>query len=230
MTFEEEVNEVVSKATVDEKGNLQLPDGLEAKPEVLYAAKLEKRHRDTQGSYTKSQQQIKLLQAENAKLAEQWEQDAMENLTAAEKSKLQELKVQDTDAYIKKVGEIKQEAKVKFDERRTNLSKEVNQLTELQTREILLEEYNNKHPDAQITDEVITNDVPPRIVKKLEKGEVTFEEFLIEANRYITTPKSIKKDEELENGPNLDKAGGSDTPSDKALSKKSSSDYSQEIF
>ncbi len=229
-TFEEQVNEVVAKATVDEKGNLQLPEGTEASPEVLYAAKLEKRHRDTQGSYTRSQQQIKQLQAENAKLAESWEADAMENLTSSEKSKLNELKVQDTDSYIKRVSEIKDAAKVKFKEKRENLTKEVNELSEIEHRQSLLDSYNAANPTAQITDESIENDVPPRIVKKLEKGELSFEQFLAEANKYMTTPKKIKADAELDSDPDLGKSGGSDAPTDRALNKKSSSDYNKEIF
>ncbi len=229
-TFEEQVNEVVSNATVDENGNLQLPEGKEASPEVLYAAKLEKRHRDTQSSFTKSQQQNKRLQAENAKLAENWEAESMENLTSAEKSKLAELKVQDPDAYIEEVAKIKDAASIKFKERKDKLTSEVSQTTELENREALLAAHNAANPDSQISDESIENDVPPRIVKMLEKGEITFEEFLSKANQYITTPKSVKKDPKIEEEPDLSKVGGGDSPTDKALKSKSSSDYSSEIF
>ena len=145
-TFEEQVNEVVVSATVDSDGNLQLPEGAEATPEVLYAAKLEKRYRDTQGSFTKSQQQNKRLQAENAKLAESWEEDAVALLTTEQQSKLTELKVQDTDAYIEEVAKIKSEAKNKFDEKRTKLSDEVSKSTELETRESQLNTYNAANP------------------------------------------------------------------------------------
>lgn len=229
-TFEEQVNEVVAKASTDEQGNLQLPEGVEASPEVLYAAKLEKRHRDTQSSYTRSQQQNKLLQAENARLAESWEADAVESLTAAQQSKLQELKVQDTDAYIEEVAKIKDAAKSDFQARKAKLTDEVTKATELETREAQLDAYNAANPNAQITSEVIDNDVPPRVVKQLEKGEITFEEFLNKAGKYLTTPKKVKPTEKAEGEPDLSKAGGGDTPSDSALSKQSSSDYSKEIF
>ena len=53
-SFEEQVNDVVAKSTVDDKGNLQLPDDVQASDEVMFAAKLAKRHRDTQSSFTKS--------------------------------------------------------------------------------------------------------------------------------------------------------------------------------
>ena len=110
-TFEEEVNEIVANSTVDEEGNLQLPEGAEANEQVLYAAKLEKRHRDTQSSYTKSQQRNKQLEAENARLVESWEVDAIESLTSSQKSKLEELKSQDVDAYVKKIAKIKTKLK-----------------------------------------------------------------------------------------------------------------------
>ena len=229
-TFEEEVNEIVANSTVDENGNLQLPEGTQASEQVLYAAKLEKRHRDTQGSYTKSQQQLKALKAENAKLAENWESDAVNSLTSKEQSKLDELKVQDPDAYIAEIAVIKDNAKVKFKEKKDALTKEINEMSELEVRESQLAAYNQANLDAQITDDSINSDVPPRIVKKLEKGEISFEEFLSEAKKYLTTGKKVKLDDKIEDEPDLNKSGGSDAPTDKALNSKSSSDYSKEVF
>jgi hypothetical protein len=229
-TFEEEVNEIVANSTVDEEGNLQLPEGTEANEQVIYAAKLEKRHRDTQSSYTKSQQRNKQLEAENSKLAESWEVDAIESLTSSQKSKLEELKSQDPDAYVKKISEIRDEAKVTFKEKREKLTKEVSDLSELEVRQAELDAYNAYNPKAQITQESIDNDVPPRVVKQLKEGKITFTEFLETAKKYLTTGKAVKKGEKIEDEPDLNKSSGSDSPSGEALKNQSSKDYTKEIY
>jgi len=229
-TFEEEVNEIVANSTVGEDGNLQLPEGIEASEQVLFAAKLEKRHRDTQSSYTKSQQAVKRLQAQNSKLAESWEADAMESLTLTQRTKLDELKVQDPDAYIAEISVIKEQSKATFDKKKEDLLAEANEMTELEVRQSQLDAYNEANPEAIISDKSIEDDVPPRIVKKLEKGEITFEDFLLEAKKYLTTGKSIKKEKGVEEEPDLSKANGSDSPSYSSQLAKNSNDYSKEIF
>ena len=229
-TFEEEVNEIVANSTVDEEGNLQLPEGAEANEQVLYAAKLEKRHRDTQSSYTKSQQRNKQLEAENARLVESWEVDAIESLTSSQKSKLEELKSQDVDAYVKKIAEIKDEAKVTFKEKREAVTKEVSESSELELRQAELDTYNAENPEAQVTQESIDSDVPPRVVNQLKEGKITFTEFLETAKKYLTSGKAVKKGEKVEDEPNLNKSSGSDSPSGEALKNQSAKDYTKEIY
>ena len=98
-TFEQKVNTVVSQFTTGEDGKLALPDGVEVDEATLFAARAEKRRRDTQASFTKTQQENKRLQAENDKLVQSWEQDAMSQLPAKEQARLEELKHQDPDAW-----------------------------------------------------------------------------------------------------------------------------------
>ena len=103
-TFESRVNEVVAKATFDDKGNMQLPDGMQADESVMYAAKQVKRFRDTQSAFTKNQQRLKALEAENEQLASSWESDAVSNLSNSEQARLEELKVQDPDAWRSEIA------------------------------------------------------------------------------------------------------------------------------
>ena len=63
---------------------------------------------------------------------------------------------------------------------------------ELARRAKVLEEFNQSHPDVQLTDELIAYDVPPRLTKQLEKGELTFEEFLDKTYEFLTKPKTVK--------------------------------------
>lgn len=228
-TFEQQVNEVVSQATYDDNGNMQLPDGVEANEAVLYAAKLEKQRRDTQSSFTKVSQQNKRLEAENAKLTESWQQDYLKTLSVADQAEMEELKVQDPEEWRNKMNQLEQAEAAKFSERRQAISHEASQLTELELREQQLEEFNKANPDFQITDDVIDNDIPPRLTKQLEQGKLSFGEFLEKAKKYVTTPKKIAG-QNAPDDPNLGQAPGGHKPSDRAREQQMSTDYKNEIF
>ena len=93
----------------------------------------------------------------------------------------------------------------------------------------MLNTFNQEHSDIKITDDVIVNDIPPRINNKLEKGEISFEEFLSEVYTYLKKGKATKN-EPVMGQPDLSKSGGGLTP-DKANDKKnSSSSYETEIY
>lgn len=229
-TFEQQVNQVVSQATFAEDGTMNLPDGVEANEAVLYAAKLEKQRRDTQAGFTRLSQEKKRLEAENAKLTENWQQDALKNLSVADQAELEELKMQDPEAWREKMNELEQAEAAKFSERRQAISQEASQLTELELREQQLEEFNKANPDFQITDEVIDNDIPPRLTKQLENGDITFTDFLEKAKKFVTSPKKIKGGDTPPNEPNLGAAAGGHKPSDQAREQQMNNDYNNEIF
>lgn len=228
-SFADQVNNIVSQATVDDSGNLQLPEGVEADESVMYAAKLEKQRRDTQSSFTRLSQENKRLQAEADKLTQNWEQDALKNLTIEDRAEMEELKAQDPEEWRNKMNQLEQDQKAKFAERRAGVTKEAQQLTELELREQQLNAFNEANPDFQITDDVIDNDIPPRLTKSLENGDLTFEEFLEKAKKYISTPKKIQG-QNAPDEPNLGKVPGSHKPSDEAREKQINADYSNEIF
>lgn len=228
-TFEAKVNELVSQATFADDGTMQLPEGVEADEAVLYAAKLEKQRRDTQASYTRAQQERKRLEAENAKLAEHWQQDAIKTLSATDRADLEELKATDPEAWRERMNQLEQEQIQKFNERRNTISQEASQLTELELREQQLEEFNQANPDFQITDDVIDNDIPPRLTKQLEKGEISFTEFLEKAKKFVTTPKKVVG-QQAPGEPNLGQVPGGHKPSEGARQQQMSNDYNNEIF
>lgn len=228
-SFAEQVNSIVSQASTDESGNLQLPEGVEADEAVMYAAKLEKQRRDTQSSFTRLSQENKRLQAETSKLTEQWEADALKNLTVEDQAEMEELKMQDPETWREKMNQLEATQRTKFSERRESVAKEAQHLTEVELREQQLEEFNKANPEFQITDDVIDNDIPPRLTKSLESGDLTFEEFLEKAKKYISTPKKIQG-QEAPNEPNIGKVPGSHKPSDSAREQQMSQDYNKEIF
>jgi hypothetical protein len=103
-------------------------------------------------------------------------------------------------------------------------------MTALELREAELATFNEANPDFALTDDVIANDVPPRLTNQLKNGDITFKDFLEKAKHFVTTPKKIKIDNRVENQPDFANQRGSSTPSDEAFKQQSASDYTQEIF
>ena len=227
-TYESRVNEVITAATKDNDGKLVLPEGTDEG--LAFSAMAEVRRRDTQGAYTKNQQQLKALQAENEKLASSWESDAVANLSSTEQAKLEELKVQDPDTWRSEIARLEEEKRDKFKEKREAITVEASQMTELERRGLQLEQFNKDNPDIALTDEVIENDIPPRITRKLEKGEIQFDEYLTEVSNYLAKPKKIAEGEKAPSTPNFANSRGSSNPTTDAVNQQSKDDYTKEIF
>lgn len=229
-TFAEQVTSTAEQLVKGDDGKLALPDGVEASEEVLYAATLEKRRRDTYSSYSKSQNRVKTLEAENTALADSWEQDYLDSVPLAKQAELAELKTSDPDAYIEEVNKLKGEAQTKFKEKRGEVVSKAHKETELERRTRLLEEHNTANPDLQLTDEIIENDVPPRYTKQLEANEITFDEFLANVTAYLGKGKVIDKGDEPNDTPNLGKQGGGSTPEDRAVEADIHESYKKTVF
>ena len=229
-SFEEQVNEVVSSATVDGNGNLVLPEGTAVDENVMYAATLAKRQRDTQSAYTKSQQAIAKLTTQNTKLSAQWEQDAVKSYSATEQAALEELKTQDPDAWHAKLSEMENEKRTQFKATLTTIDTEAEKAAAIAGRKEMLNAYNTLNPDAVLTDDVIANDVPPRLTKQLEDGKIDFAAFLASAGKYLSSPKAITGGKQVEGNPSLSGARGGSKPAKSAVDAQNASDYTKEIF
>ena len=224
-TYAETVDSLV--AQVDDSGNL--PDTVEADEGLRYAVQAEVRRRHTQSTYTKTQQELKAEKAKNAALAEHWQKDAVANLSATDKADLEELKTQDPEAWRQKIGELEEAQRTKFSAKVEEINKDASELTELEQRQLELDDFNKANPDHQITDDVIENDVPPRITNQLRDGKLTWTEYLEKVKKYVTTPKTVQKTK-VPNEPNLGNMPGGAEPTSEAQNKQSSSDYKAEIF
>lgn len=181
----------------------------------------EKRFKDTQAGYTKSRQEIAELKAKLAVAA------TKTSLSAEDHDRLEDLKYTDPDAWRKELGAIETKQTQTYNE---ELAKATKELTELEQREIAFNEFQLSHPDIVITDDVINYDVPKRITNKLEKGEVTFEQYLEEVYDYLKTPKVIGGTKETGEQPNLSKLGGGNTSADYAMTEDIRQSYKNEIF
>jgi len=214
-------------ATLDKKSQGQ---STETQEEIDWKAKYEeaeKRRRDTQAAYTKSRQELKMLKAEREALEKQVLQL---DLSVKQTDELEELKFQDPDKWRQEVNRLEEEAKKAKLEALNQATNEAKTKAELEHRLEVLEEFQKAHPEVHIDDEVIANDIPPRITKKLENGEISFEEFLDEVHGYLTTPKKVAAGEEPPKQVNLGKVGGRDTASEHAVSEDIVASYQNEVY
>lgn len=231
-TFESKVNAALKAAKVDAKGNLVLPKGLSE--EVRYAAVAEKRRRDTQAEFTRTKQETKRLKAEKAALANKVRGSVKLELTAEQKDELDELKFADPEAWRVKMNNLEREAIRKADE---EIEKELKQVStssleqdELERRKQLLADFNQEHPGVVIDDDVIANDIPPRITNKLKNGEIEFEDFLQEVHKYLKTGKVVKQTERTRKQPNLARVPGGSSPEKQSNRQDPIKSYDTEVF
>lgn len=229
-SFADQVNEAVNQMTQDESGKWQLPESIRDNEALSFAANAERRRRDTQSAYTKSQQLNKRLELERDQFAKGWENDFAKTLPADAQADLEELKATDPEAWRAKLNELEQQQRTSFQERVTKIQEKASTETEMEYRQRALEEFQEAHPNLQLTDDIIANDIPPRISKELESGKVTFAEFLANCAEYLNKGKVLNKGKTKDEEPNLGDVGGSDYPDKQAADKANIKTYDDEIY
>lgn len=217
---------------------MSIPDGTnpDARPEITDAGvektepkvDYEKRFKDTQGAFTKSQQELKAAQA---KL------EVLEKLTVPQveldeetKTELDNLKYSDPDAWRNKINTLETEALNAHKQTLTEAEKVANQEMELANRANIFAEFQANNPEIVIDDDTIKYDVPPRITNKLESGEIGFEAYLEEIKTYLNKGKVVGTGETVLAQPDLSKVGGDDTPTDGAVKFDIAKDYENISF
>jgi len=230
--FKEKIDNLVSKMVKGEDGKHQLPEELskDLDEPTLYAVTAERRRRDTQGAYTKAQQTAR----KNEAIALGFQDRLLESeivLTKEQKFELEDLRKTDPEAWRAKLNEYetvnKAGLKVELDEIRTKSSTK----GELEIRKEQMIAFAEE-TGINLNDEVVANDLPPRFLKELEKGEVTFEEFLIKAGNYIKAEKVIQGSGEPIDDDSKDLSGvaGGQEPSEQAQRGDFEETYKETIF
>lgn len=231
-TLEAKVNDIVGRMTKDDKGSWAIPEDVQDET-LSFAAMAERRRRDTQADYTKVTQKAKALEAEKATLLQKIVDNPDLDLSPERKEELEQLKFEDPEEWRKQVNalekESKQKRKASIDEELSKTSATALETEELERRTNVLAEFNASHPDFTINDDVIANDIPPRIVRKLETGKITFEDFLQECYDYSKTGKVIKQETTLDQ-PNLTKVPGGSKPDNKAVAEDIHTSYAKETY
>lgn len=231
-TYEAKVNDVVSRMTKDDKGSWKLPDDV-ADEGLKFASMAERRRRDTQADYTRISQKAKALEVEKETLVARIIDSPILDLTPEQKEELDQLKFSEPEEWRKRINTLEQEIKAKrkanVDEDLSKVSTETLATQEKERRKTVLAQFNEAHPDFVIDDDLIANEIPPRIVKKLENGSITFEDFLQECYDYSKTDKVVKQAKPLDQ-PNLSKVPGGSRPDNKAVREDVISSYRKETY
>ena len=215
--IEKQINDLVEKMKNGEKIDESSVD-----PAILYAARAEKRRRDTQAAYTKAQQEAIRLKKEKEVLenliAEELEKSL--DLSKEQREELEELKAVDPDEWRKRLNEIEKEQKTlrkkKLEELKKQAAEKAAEEWEYERRLQIIEEFMEKHPEIDFTKEEILDEIPPKYIKELENNKITFEEFLQKAYNFLVATKVIKQPE-IKNKPDLSKIGGNTDTVNKPL-------------
>jgi hypothetical protein len=221
LSLEEQVNQY---AKLLQQG-AELPETVDEA--TRFAAMAEKRRRDTFSSYTKAQQELKALQARTKLLEEKALANVPAQLDDRMRAELDELKYSDPERWRRRMNQLEAEVKSKT---RDELDKQATQVSELELRREVLATFMEEHPGFELSDEVIANDVPPRYTKLLEKGEISFADFLQEVHSYLTSNKVVKSTEQVLEQPSFTKTGGATAPTNKAMAADIVSSYSAELY
>jgi len=190
--FKDKVNELVGKMEQDDKGRWQLPeDAVEGIDEAtLYAVTAERRYRDTQGAYTKSRQEIKRQEA----IATGFQEKLLESkitLTKEQRFELNELKKTNPDAWRVKLNEYEEAGRTQLNSELDEIRTDSANKGELEVRKEQMAAWSES-TGIELTDEIVASELPPRFMKDLEKGKITFEEFLDKAGTFLKAEKVIQ--------------------------------------
>lgn len=223
--FEDTVNIAISEMKKGDDGNWVVPEGLS--PEVKYAVNSEKRRRDTQSAFSLSQQQLKAKEAENTNLKSLVQANVSLNLTTEQKEELEDLKTHNPDKWRDTLAGYEKTAQESVTKELDKISATSSNAAAIESRVQVLEAFTTDNPGFVMNDEILDNDIPPRITKKLESGKITFLEFLTEAKDYMAAGKTTATDT-LDEEPDLTKLGGGARATEKNTDNEAS--YENAIF
>ena len=226
-SYEDQVKQTLTNS-INAEGKLEFAEDV---PEHMqFAARTLKRQQDTSASFTKSQMSLKALEKENEQLTSSWEAEALKNVSSKDQARLEELKQVDPDAWRAELTELETSKRTTLKEQRTEMRRNASQMTEEAQRAELLQQFSEQNPEIDLTDEVIQNDIPPRMVKQLENGEISFDKFLDDVKGFLTKGRSLQEQEKAPGEPNLSESRGTSKPAAGAMKAQDSTDYKNTIF
>lgn len=227
LTFDQKVNKIIDSSETDENGNIVLSD--EIPEDLRFASRSEKRRRDTQSALAKTTSANAVLLAENEGLTELVKQSKTIHMSPEAQTELDELKFSDPTAWREQLNNLEQNATETIQSNLTDISDKAKLKGATGERKVLLDAFIADNPGLTITDDVLANDIPPRITSALENGEVSFMEFLGNVKEYLTSGKVIL-DNKPDKTPNLSSIGGGATPGDEAETKGEEDRYENQMF
>lgn len=229
---QDQINDLVSSMVEDENGKWEIPkDKLKDVPEaIVYAAKAEKRFRDTQSSFTKSRQRVKELETVNDNLTEHVIKNATMHLTDQEREELDDLRTSNPEAWREKLNEHEQKAKELQNQKIEEFKNKGKKASEGEMRAAAYQAFTER-TGIELSDDVIHNQLPASFMKNTEDGKWTFDKFLEEAEKFLKPPTKVKgADDKPENDKDLSKMPGGSEPSDRAQEGDAIQSYTNEVY
>ena len=157
---------------------------------------------------------ISSLEAENTVLSDS---NVSLNLDEETKARLDDLMVSDPEAWRKELNRLETEAKNSVTSKVKDAKKQASEKTETELRQGLLDDFREQNPDTKLTNEVLALDIPARIAKKLETGEIDYTSYLQEAHDFIEQPKVVGNGQEVLGQQSLTEMGGGNDPTKSAI-------------
>lgn len=184
---------------------------------------VEKRRRDTQASYTKTRQDYLKVTSERdllkQKVAPQIKQTP----------ELEDLMYSDPVAWRNRMNALEQEASQGIEQELQATSAKSAEAFELEERKRVLRSFAEANPDFDITKPEVQDQIPPRYLKQLESGSITFEAFLTNVKKFVEAPKTAAKTVPQTTEDKLANVVGRATPTDEGK-KSPSEEYSNLVF
>jgi len=230
-----DINELVAKHVnnLDDKGKLQLPNDM---PDwQKHVVRAEKRQRDAQAELGRTQADLRKSTAANGVLMDAAGTIIPDDfqLNDAELEDLKHLRTSDPDAYRLRVNDLEGKAKdaqsTKLKEATAKAGDDADLAHVAKNRLSVLQDFREANPELVITDDVLINDVPPRLLAGVTEGNYSYGEYLDKVKVYISTGKKAPGSEN--NDPhNINSMPGSNTPGKGAAERAGKSDYAKITF
>ncbi len=227
-TFETKVNAVIAQVTKSEDGKLVFP--ADADEATVYAARAELRRRDTQSAFTRTAQEKSALERQLQAMSVELETEIVKTAPLSEQARLEELKHSNPDAWREELTKLESQARGKAKERIDNARSAAAMEEVAAARAQELADFKQANPGFDLTDDIIASELPPRMVKDLENGKITFSDFLAKSHKFLTGNVHIAPTETPTTLPDLGKVGGKGAPLDADSKAAKASGYNSEIY
>lgn len=230
--FKEKVDGLVGKM-VETDGKWELPEdvGKDLDEPTLYAVNAERRVRDNQRAVSRAQQSAKQHEAAANALEAHILDNTETPLTDDQRTELNTLKTENPEAWRAKLNEYETQGKGAVADNLKKIREDSAAKGELEIRKEQMSAWAESTGIA-LNDDIIANDLPPRYLKDLENGAVSFEEFLANAGEFLTANKIIQgSDEDADDDTkNLGDVAGGKEPSDRAQDMDDAQSYEKTMF
>jgi len=228
LTFEQQAESLAGEMKKGTDGKYQYPEGNHS-DEVKVAAMMERRRRDTDSTNGKLFAKLKATETINGKLTDKILASPKLDLSPEDQKRLSDLMYDDPEQWRVEMNKLESGATSSLKADIATVTDEASQQAEQETRQEILDQFNVEFPDANLTDELLDQELPPRMWTALKNGDVSFGKFLRDANKYITTPRKVQGSKTYKN-PNLGKSGGGSAPSADAIKGQNKTDYANVKF